>query len=329
MLSELEARFGASDQDRERWLSERRSGVTATELRDLMLGHISRAELIALKLGRKRDSFGGNAYTAWGTAREAVIAAVIDERYAIAPESRLLHAEDNSRFLASPDGVGVDFAGDLLVDEIKTAGVPIPIGSLAFDKKGYRYQMTWVMRVSGARRCLYAWEERIPDGEGGFLPGELHFEWLDYDEDLAARMEDEAVAFLDQLDAVALEPFVTPDVDEDVDTHAVNYLRFIAEESSAAEAKKKEYNAILAEVGERESFQQEGATARVTLTPMKVGTRVERDTEAARAARPDLWEAAQVATEEWERHARQFEREVPTETKPRLTITPIKQKETK
>ena len=37
VLDELEARAGASDQDREQWLAERRRGVTATELRDIML----------------------------------------------------------------------------------------------------------------------------------------------------------------------------------------------------------------------------------------------------------------------------------------------------
>ena len=75
VLDELEARAGASDQDREQWLAERRRGVTATELRDIMLASnrdVAIADLVKKK--REGDRFTGNAYTDWGNDREPVIA---------------------------------------------------------------------------------------------------------------------------------------------------------------------------------------------------------------------------------------------------------------
>jgi hypothetical protein len=104
----------------------------------------------------------------------------------------------------------------------------------------------------------------------------------------------------------------------------VNYLRFISLESEAGVSKKAEYDAILQAVGEREAFQQEGETARVTLTPMKLGTREEVDVEGARNAAPGLWDALCEAQASWDEHLRDFTTDVPTETKPRLTITTIK-----
>lgn len=317
---------GASDSDREAWKAQRRLGITGTEIRDLHLGHKRSSDLIAEKLGRRSNDFAGNAYTAWGNAREPVIADLVQQRFGIIPESHLFRAPFNERFLVSPDGLGAGFGGELLGCEIKTAGVPIPLGSDAFKKKGYLIQIVWNMVVTGARSWLYAWELRL-DGEQGFEAGELTFEWVHWNDEietLAAQLVVEAEQFLRDLDAAAAEAYVEPEVDDVIDTHAVNYLRFIAEETEAGAAKKAEYDAILGLVGEREDFRQEGATARVTLTPMKIGTRVENDADAAKAARADLWEAFESARAAWDAHQAQYQVLSPTEAKPRLTITAIK-----
>lgn len=319
--------FGPSDTDRDAWLAARRQGITATEVRDLYLGKISRADLIALKLGRRKDSFSGNAYTRWGNEREPVIAAEIERRYAIRPESRLVHAADNPRFLASPDGLGVDFDGDLVIDEIKTAGEPIPIGSEAYEKKGYRAQKTWQMRVTGARRCLYAWEIRNGSPQDGFSPGDLHFEWFEYDETLAAELEQIATDFLAALDAAAAEPFAEPEIDEQVDTHAVNYLRGLALEKEGAALKKSAYAALL-----QAGVSQESPLARVTFTPGRPAQVLEVedvDFEAARATGEGaaLFEALQAAERAWAAHTERFKvtRQIEGKaTGPRVTVTPGK-----
>ncbi len=326
-LASLMLRAGASDTDREAWLAQRKLGVTGTEIRDLHIGAKTRAQLIAEKLGRKTNAFAGNIYTRWGNEREPVIADLILWKFGISPETRLFRAVDNPRFLVSPDGLGEAIDGELLGSEIKTAGMDVSTTSAAFEKKGYLYQCVWAMVVTGARRWLYAWESRDGDMEGGFEAGEVHFEWIVWDdmiEILAAQLVVEAEEFLAALDAAAAEAYVEPDVDDQVDTHAVNYLRFISLEKEAAAAKVAEYDAILATVGEREQFQQEGESARVTLTPMKLGTRLERDEESTKVLFPELWAAFVQARDAWEEALDQNAEEVPTETKPRLTITAIK-----
>lgn len=189
-LVALALRAGASDTDRELWLAERLRGVTATEIRDLVVkGPTFRRELIDIKLGRTVDSFTGNQYTAWGKKREPIIAAWVEQSFGILPESRVIRAAENLRLLASPDGVGVDFDGNLLLSEIKTSGHDIAPGTAKYADVGYLLQMIWGMRITGARRCLYVWEQHDgnwQDRGGDYLePAPLHAqpltEWIEYD----------------------------------------------------------------------------------------------------------------------------------------------------
>lgn len=318
--------FGPSDQDRDAWLAARRLGVTATEVRDLYTGKIAQADLIARKLGRTPE-VADLSYVPeikWGRDREVVIAETIRERYAIEHETRLILASDNPRFLYSPDGIGVDFDGDLVLSEIKTDGKEIPIGSEKFEEHGYRCQMTWGMRVTGARRFLYAWEQRLGSRREGFRPGTLHFDWFEYDEGLAAELERIATEFLAALDAAAAEPFVEPVIDEAVDTHAVNYLRGLDMEKQGKALKESEYRALL-EAG----VSQESPLARVTFTPAKPAAVLdveEVDFEAARAT-PEgaaLFEAFNAAGDAWQEYAEKFKVTRRIEGKPtaaRVTVT--------
>lgn len=348
---------GASDQDRDAWLAERRTGITATEIRDLYLGKITIEKLVALKLGREKDNFAGNEYTRWGVAREPVIAAAARERYAIEPESRVFHAADEPRFLASPDGLGQDFDGNTVASEYKTAEKDIAPGTEAYDAKGYFIQMVWAMRVLRARRCVYGAEYRIRVA-GGFAPGELRFWTIEWDEEaarLAFKLEALANKFLAALDAAAAEEYVAPDFDDDLDTRAVNYLRFIGEEKSAAEAKKREFEAIKKALADRPRFSQKSALASITWTRGGQSTEVEQvehlvvDLEAAKASRADLvakLHAAEkraesaalkavAAREEWAAVLAEFtttevkDEQVSKSVRENLTITAPKIQETK
>lgn len=343
VLAELMARAGASDQDRTAWLAERRGGVTATEIKNLYLGGPTvKRELIEKKLGIREESFVGNQFTAWGNQREPVIAAWVASRFAIADEHRVFHAADNARFLASPDGVGVNWDDELMVSEIKTSKFDIsPVGE-KFREIGYRSQMVWSMRVTGARRCLYAWEQHddVWEERGGQFrePRPLHaepqWEWIEYDEQLAAELEAIAVEFLADLDAirVARDGGDGPAVDEVLDTLAVNVLRFRDMESEGKKAKESawaELQDALAKLGA--DFSQESPLARITYTAAVGGTVDAVDEEAAREADPKLWASVERAEKalakkraEWTAHAAGFMKSVRSVKKAGLTVTSVK-----
>jgi hypothetical protein len=288
-LADLEARAGASDQDRDRWLAERRAGITATEVRDLALGKLRAQDLIDLKLGRKVDDFTGNAFTKWGKDREVVIAADL-RGVGIEPESRVFHHQTDSRHLASPDGIGVGFDEELLVSEIKTCGHALPIGSPELYEKGYLLQVQWVMHVTGAVRCLLVVEERISVA-GGFAPGPRSADWVDRDEQVIAGLVELADGFLAELDAQRENG--APVIDEVVDTHAVNYLRGLAAEKEGRALKESAYAALI-EAG----VSQESPLARVTFTPSKEKPPVEVvevDEETAKLTAPQVWAKVQGA----------------------------------
>lgn len=313
-LTDLLARAGASDQDRAAWLAERAQGITATEIRDLVKGKLRQDDLIALKLGRKVDSFTGNQYTDWGNEREAVIAEAI-RGIGFDPESRVFHATSNSRHLASPDGIGIQFDGEIVVSEIKTSGKDIRCGTRAYDDTGYELQMQWVMWVTGAERCLYVFEERLP----GFYAGQLFTEWVERDEAIIADLITRADLFLAELDRQREDG--APVIDEELDTHAVNYLRAIDEEKRWTALKAESYRAVVAA-----GKSQESPLARVTYTPEKAGEVLEVeeiDYEAARASGVELFEALQVAQRAWDEHLKTFIRMKPVQGKGRAASARI------
>jgi hypothetical protein len=321
-LAELDSRAGASDANREVWLAERRAGITATEVKDLYLGKVKRQDLIGLKLGLKKDTFSGNVYTEWGKAREPVIAEAALTRYGIRAESRVFHAADNPRFLASPDGVGINFDEELEIAEYKTSGKPIGTHTKAYADTGYRIQKMWGMRVTGARRCLYGHETRLPDGEGGFKAGPLVFEWVEYDEALAAELEEVAVEFLAELDKQ--RDGDGPVIDEQLDTWGLDYLRGADAEKQGIVLKKSGYDAIYAEVSGDEPFLQESPMVRISFSPGKTKVTEIPDKDAAIAAAPELHAELLALQERWSAHAAGFTKTVEEKGRAVLRITPGK-----
>lgn len=288
-LTDLLARAGASDAERELWLAERAQGITATEVRDLVVGKKRQQDLIDLKLGRKVDTFTGNAYTDWGKEREPIIAEGV-RGFGIEPESRVFHAAGNSRHLASPDGIGLEFDGAVVVSEIKTSAKDIRPGTPGYEATGYELQMQWSMHVTGASRCRYITEERISVA-GGFVPGPLSSHWVERDDAVIAQLVQVADEFLAELDRQREDG--APAIDEEVDTHAVNYLRAIDEEKRWKALKEESYRAVVAA-----GVSQESPLARVTYTPEKPGEVtevVEFDEEAAKQSRGDLWAKVHAA----------------------------------
>jgi len=323
VLEELETRAGASDQQREAWLSDRRAGVTATELRDLYMKRVTIGELVNRKLGRVPEvgDLSHIPVIGWGRLREPIIAALVEQRFGIRPESRVFRAADESRFLASPDGVGINFDEELLISEIKTSGKDIPPWSDAYADKGYEIQQQWGMRVLGAIRSLFVWEIRDELPGGAFVNGRLQHAWVDRDDVLIGKLEKLARQFLAALDKAAAEPYVAPLIDEELDTHAVNYLRGLDLERQAKALKAPAWAALLAA-----GKSQTSLVARVTFTPGEAGEVEEIDYAAAEAADPDLFARMKAAAVAWAAHCEGFKRTVPVPGKPRLTVTAVKQK---
>jgi hypothetical protein len=160
--------------------------------------------------------------------------------------------------------VGVDWEDTLMVSEIKTSGHDVAPWSPKFDAFGYGDQMQWSMLVTGARRCLYAWEDRLGE-PGNFSVGELHTEWVFFDETRAAQLREVALAFLAELDE-AREDDADPSIDEALDVLAVNYLRFLDMENEGKTAKEGVWAQMTALLADVPTLSQESALARVTWT---------------------------------------------------------------
>lgn len=285
-IADLESRAVASEQeDREGWLAARRQGITATEVRDLYLGKITPLGLAQKKragdaaalsgFGASERDLGNVAVIRWGRDREAVLAERLRGQ-GIRPEHRVFHAMSDSRKLASPDGVGIDFDERLEISEVKT-GAPEFFGHEGMVKKGYLVQQVWGCDVVGAWRSRYVFEERL-NGPEGYEPGEVYTEWVVLDEhrDLLVELHalaDEALRLIEDADAL-------PNIDEDIDVAAVNYLHALDEEKrlteeakAAAEAKRAATAAKVAafervrELAGAGNFQQESLLARVTKRP--------------------------------------------------------------
>lgn len=340
LLNDLLARAGASDEDREIWLTERKSGVTATEVRELhKRGDSYAVELEKLKRGLVEDSFHGNKYTDWGNQREPVIAAKVKVLYGIEPEHRVFHAVEDSRYLASPDGVGV-VDDELVLAEIKTAGkhkFPDPVGQRLFDESGYYDQMQWQLFVTGAARCLYVLEE-ADWGEGNELAVPVVWDtedpdiltaWVVRDEKRIAELKKAADNFLARLEG----DYAPPVIPDEVAQLAVQYREGLDAEAAGKkrkEAARKEAEQALAGVGAAK-WSIHGLS--VTWSPGGESIVEVPDEEAAKAADPKLWasvERARKALEKkeaaWVELCGEHKKTEVKPGRPSFRVTPVKEK---
>ena len=179
-------RFLARSSDRAHWLFVRDQGVTATMVARAATPSGFREVIEAFENPRVVEP---NDVMRWGVEREPHIAAVVKERFGIMPNDWLIAKDsDASRWMmATPDGLSLDHKW---IGEYKTSGKPldrIPIH--------YMRQVMWQLFVTGAERCLFAYEERL-DGPDGFVPGlDVTCQWVDRDE----KMIKELVQVAEQL----------------------------------------------------------------------------------------------------------------------------------
>lgn len=231
----------------------------------------------------------------------------------------MFHSEQNSRYLASPDGLNLDpFIFELELEEVKTCGYPLPKGSDALALKGYAWQMQWQMFVCGAVGCWLTVEVR--EGKpGNFRAGERSREYFPRDEEMIAAM----IPVADQILALMDDPDAAPVIDEAVDTHAVNYLRGLALEKEAKALKEPAYRALI-EAG----VSQVSSLARVTFSPETVKPVEGADLDGALSAEggQELYERMNDAREAWEAHQALFVTQIEKKSAARVTVTAVKTK---
>ena len=177
--------------DREAWLAARRDGVTATQ--------VARAAVPSLfpevyESRRDPQPVEVNDLMRFGTEQEPLIAEWVHRKFGIEHNDWLYCHHAYGEFLATPDGLG-EFDGELVVAEIKTTGKDYDGGHIPI---AHRRQMQWQMFVTGAVRCLYVWQLRVPDDRGWFFPGwlEPRTVWVERDEKMISDLVQVANALL-------------------------------------------------------------------------------------------------------------------------------------
>jgi hypothetical protein len=187
-------RFIVSSQTRDLWLAARDRGVTATQVAKASTPAGMKEVLASLENPQPVEP---NGYMDWGNEREAYIAHVVKERYGILPNDWLLCADGagNEWQMATPDGLSLDHK---LIGEYKTSGK-----SLEKVPANYIRQVQWQLYVTGAEKCLFAYELRL-EGPEGFVPGfDVECQWISRNEEMIAGLI--KVAEEVQMHAVYLE----------------------------------------------------------------------------------------------------------------------------
>ena len=172
-------RFIASSQTKDLWLAARDRGVTATQVAKASTPAGMKEVLAQIENPTPVEA---NAFMSWGTEREAHIAHVVKERYGILPNDWLLCAEGagNEWQMATPDGLSLDHT---VIGEYKTSGKPL-------DKvpANYMRQVQWQLYVTGAEKCLFAYELRLV-GPEGFVPGfDVETQWIDRNDEMISEL---------------------------------------------------------------------------------------------------------------------------------------------
>lgn len=180
-----------ADATREEWITARSEGVTASEAHAIATGgRKAWAKILDDKLNG--STFRGNKHTRRGNEREAILidfAATIDP--SIQPNSALWADAHDTRFRATPDGIGDD-----VVAEVKSHAHGHDLGMIPPE---HRSQMQWQMLITGASRALYVREVMDKDGQGPL--DDPDWQWVDRDEEHIAWLQDRALAFLAWWDA--------------------------------------------------------------------------------------------------------------------------------
>lgn len=168
-------RFIVSSQTKDLWLAARGRGVTATQVAKASTPAGMKEVLAQIENPTPVEA---NAFMSWGTEREAYISQQVKDRYGILSNDYLICADGagNEWQMATPDGLSLDHT---IIGEYKTSGKNL-------DKvpANYMRQVQWQLYVTGAEKCLFAYELRL-EGPAGFAPGfDVECQWIQRDDEM-------------------------------------------------------------------------------------------------------------------------------------------------
>lgn len=180
-----------ADAPREVWMAERGEGVTASEAWKIAhAGAKARAGILEQKMNG--STFKGNRHTKAGHAREDAILDEAADFLAVVESNKALWASaDNDLIRATPDGIGWDHEGDLVVVEVKSHEYGYKSEAIPKD---HMAQMQMQIFVMGAAYAWYGFEVRDEDDQppvGGAT-------WIrvDRDEEMIAYLVSAAESFI-------------------------------------------------------------------------------------------------------------------------------------
>ena len=172
-------RFIVSSQTKDLWLAARDKGVTATQVAKASTPAGMKEVLAQIENPTLVEP---NAFMDWGVEREPYIAHVVKERFGILPNDWLICADglSNEWQKATPDGLSLDHS---VIGEYKTSGK-----SLDKVPANYMRQVQWQLYVTGAVKCLFAYELRL-EGPEGFVPGfDVECQWIERDDKMISEL---------------------------------------------------------------------------------------------------------------------------------------------
>jgi len=180
-------RFLVRATERERWLSAREGGVSATTVADAATPAGFQTVLEDRRTGQR---VAPNDFMLFGAESEPTLMEFSHSEYGILPSDWLI-AGENPKHLATPDGLSLDHT---LIAECKTTGKD-------WEKPPIRYrrQVQWQLHCTGAERCLFVWNLRVPDGYGWFYLGWLEPKtlWIERDEKMIGQLAEVAERLLE------------------------------------------------------------------------------------------------------------------------------------
>lgn len=181
-LDWLSDRLVADSTNRDEWLAARNTGITASNAGNL----VTEKSLDSIVKSKFFTDFVGNPATEWGLEREPILL----NWAGFTQNTWLIKAEDNPRFLATPDGIRNN--GSVELCQVKTSSKPL--GKIPAN---YYRQMQWEMYVVGADKNLLVWEQHE-----NFIPvdSEPVSLWIERDEETINKLKKLAEVLLRRLD---------------------------------------------------------------------------------------------------------------------------------
>lgn len=271
------------DAPRTVWMLERGEGPTASVIWTIARGGIKTWRRV-LEQMMNGSTFRGTKATKAGSAREdALLDEAADQLHQVTPNRALWAAASNDLHRATPDGIGRNSDGTIVVVEVKSHEHGYKDDGIPAD---HLAQLQWQMHVLGAVSGLYGYEIRDEDD----MPPEDGGTWLDVprDQEMIDFLVMRADQFLAWRDAGC--PDIDVDLPKDVRVALDKWAPLRRSLDAAAAAEKKANAALKKAVAKMPHAERFGAVGMGTSGgfQLTVSERTSIDEDAWAGADPDV-----------------------------------------